>query len=277
MHRKRLVILISVVAILLLAVITALSKERMPGTSGGLKEKEMDAPQVQLLEKTMDAEESSYRVGVTLPGTDFSVIGQILSEKIEQEWETFDSLTREQQLASSKLWGMVGVQTNTWQACEAAIGFAVYNPLESLDWLGKTGYFGMDSINPDMPARHILATAVTSTVDRTLREIHVTAGYNNGSVRITLAAMLASDTGTATTGSVSSGYADYTQYSTTTKTGIPVLVVVTNQSNNTGYYNGEFCDLTAYWVMENVFYSLRVFGEKTDQTEIQRTLDRILQ
>ena len=33
---------------------------------------------------------------------------------------------------------------------------------------------------------------------------------------------------------------------------------------------------TAYWVKDNVFYALRVFGNETDKAEIQATLDKLL-
>ncbi len=233
---------------------------------------------VQVLEKISDTEESSYWVGATLPGTDFSSIGQILADKITQEWNTYDSMTREQQLASSKLWGVVGIQTDTWNECEEAIGFTVYNPLESLNWLNKTGYFGMESTDPGMPAKHVQATAnAAQTTDRKLCEINVTAGYNNGSVRVTLAATLSANTETFTTGSVCNGYATYEQNTVTTESGIPALIVTTNETNNTGYYKVDYFDPTAYWVKDNVFYTLRVFGDETDKAEIQATLDRILE
>ncbi len=242
-----------------------------------------DGPQatystVQVLETISDTQESSYRVGVALAGTDFSSMGQILTDKIAQEWNTFDSMTKEQQLASNKLWGTVGIQTDTWNECEETIGFNVYNPLESLDWLNKTGYFGMESTDPGTPATHVIATAyATQTTDRTISEINITAGYNNDSVRVTLTATFSANAGTLTTGSVCNGYATYEQNTVTTGSGIPALIVTTNETNNTEYYNGDYFDPTAYWVKDNVFYTLRVFGDETDKAEIQATLDRILE
>lgn len=241
-----------------------------------------DGPQVaystvQVLEKISDTEESSYRVGAALPGTDFSTMGQILTDKFTQEWDTYDSMTREQRLASSKLWGVVGIQTDTWKECEEAIGFTVYNPLETLDWLNKTGYFGMEGTNPGTPAKHVQVTANSAhAADRKLGEINVTAGYNTGSVRVTLTAILTADTGTFTTGSVCNGYATYEQNIVTTGSGFPVLIMTTNETNNTGYYDGDYFDPTAYWVKDNVFYILRVFGDEKDKTEIQAILERIL-
>jgi len=54
------------------------------------------------------------------------------------------------------------------------------------------------------------------------------------------------------------------------------LIVITNESNNNDYYNGDYYDPTAYWVKDNVFYTLRVFGDETNKEEIQAMLERIL-
>lgn len=62
-----------------------------------------------------------------------------------------------------------------------------------------------------------------------------------------------------------------------TGSGIPTLVVITNGTNNTGYYSGDYYDPTAYWVKDNVFYTLRVFGDSADKDEIQATLSGILE
>ena len=86
-----------------------------------------------------------------LPTTNLSSVGQPLADKLSQEWDEFDSMTKEQQCTSSKLWGIVDIQTDTWDDCEEAIGFTLYNPLETLDWLSKTGYFGMEHVDSQTP------------------------------------------------------------------------------------------------------------------------------
>lgn len=232
---------------------------------------------VQVRERVSDNEESSYWVDAVLPGTDFSSIGQVLAEMIAQEWDTYDGMTKEQRLVSSNLWGMVGIQTNTWTESEEAIGFAVDNPLEALDWLDKTGYFGMENTDASTPTNHVQVLANTAQgIDRKLSKINVTAGYSKGRVQVTLSATLSANSETYTTGSACSGYATYEENSATTGSGLPVLIVTTNETNNTGYYNGDYFDPTAYWVKDNVFYTLRVFGDEIDKTEIQAVLDRIL-
>ncbi|MBE7064436.1 MAG: hypothetical protein E7384_01300 [Ruminococcaceae bacterium] len=233
---------------------------------------------VQILEKTSDAEESSYVVGVTLPATDFSDIGKILSNKIADEWKIYDGMTEVQRLSSSKLWGCTGVGVNTWNECEKTIGLDVENPLESLDMLNKTGYFGMESAENDTTVKHILISANSAlNSERKLNEINITAGYSIDNIRITLCATLSSKSGMYTSGSTCNGYASYEEMATNTGSGIPVLIVTTDEINNTGYYDSDYFNPTAYWVEDNIFYTLRVFGYETDRDEIQATLERILE
>lgn len=221
--------------------------------------------------------ESSYQVEALLPTTDLSSVGQPLADKLSQEWDEFDSMTKEQQRTSSKLWGVVDIQTDTWDDCEEAIGFTLYNPLETLDWLNKTGYSGMEHTDSQTPTAHVQATANASqTADRKLGEVSVIAGYKDGDVRITLTETVSSSTESFTIGSVYTGYATYEQDTVTTGSGIVVLIMTVNGTNNIGYYDGDYFDSTAYWVKDNVFYALRVFGNETDKTEIQATLDKIL-
>lgn len=232
---------------------------------GGVDGQQSTYGTVQVIEKTSNNDESSYQVGVALSATDFSSIGKRLSDAIAQEWSEYDGMSEIQRITSSKLWGCVAIQTDTWSECEEAIGFTLKNPLESLDWLNKTGCFGMESTDPDTPVKHVQVAADTSgNQDRKPDEISVLAGYCIEDIRITLSATMSSNNGTYTMGSVCDGYATYKEENTTTGSGIPVLIVTTNESNNNGYYDGDYFDPTAYWVEDNVFYTLRVVGDERD-------------
>ena len=247
---------------------------------GGVDQSQVTYSTVMLLEKKTDNEESSYEVGAYLNGTDFSSIGQELATKIEQEWKTYSGMTKWQRITSSHLWGFVSFQKDTWKECKEAIGFEINNPLESLDWLNKTGYFGMESAEPTLPVKHTQVTANAAhspvNVDGKLQEITVTGGYRVDDLRITLNATLCADSGMYQTGSVCNGYATFEKETIATGSGTPVLIVITNEANNNGYYQGDYYDPTAYWVKDNVFYSLRVIGEETEKDKIQSTLERIL-
>lgn len=247
-----------------------------PGSTGKSRPV-TNAADVQIIGMISGEKESSYQVEALLPTTNLSSVGQSLADKLSQEWDEFDSMTKEQQCTSSKLWGVVDIQTDTWDDCEEAIGFTLYNPLETLDWLNKTGYFGMEHVDSQTPTAHVQATANASqTADRKLGEVSVIAGYKNGDVRITLTETVSSSTESFTIGSVYTGYATYEQDTVTTGSGIVVLIMAVNGTNNIGYYNGDYFDSTAYWVKDNVFYALRVFGNETDKAEIQATLDKLL-
>ena len=95
-------------------------------------------------------------------------------------------------------------------------------------------------------------------------------------MRITLTEAVTSSTESYAKVSVYTGFATYEQDTVTTGSGIVVLIMTVNGTNNLGYFKGDYFDSTAYWVKDNVFYALRVFGNETDKAEIQATLDKIL-
>lgn len=261
---------------LVLALIFAGCAEDKTSDLTGTPDGQLTNSRVEVIEKKTDNKESSYRVGTELVGTDLSHLGQTPTEILTQEWNKYDSMTWEERTLSSRIWGIVYFESDTWDECEEGIGVTVNNPLESLSWLNKTGHIGMESANPDRDIKHIQVTVNAANEERKPREISATAGYSTDNARITLTATLAAKTGTYTTGCVYNGYATYEQATATTKSGTSVLIVTTNGSNNNGYYQGDFYDPTAYWVEDNVFYELRVLGDAADKADIQAVLDRIL-
>ena len=274
--KKEIITLSIVCAVLVLVVFLAL----LLGGGDSVDTLEESYGTVRLTEKTSDTIESRYEVSAYLPGTEFSSIGQDLKDKIAQEWETYSGLSEMQRLASSKLWGLVYIQTETWEECEKVIGMDVSNPLESIDWLYKINYFGRFHVL-STPVKHIQITAnSTLTSDRSVSDMSITAGYNtddNGlGIGITLSATLCANAGTHTTGSVTNGYASYDEDTVVTGSGIPVLIVTADEMNNNGYYNGDYFYPTAYWVKNNVFYTLRVVGDEADKDDIKSILERIL-
>lgn len=274
---KKVIITLSIVcAVLVLVVFLAL----LLGGGDNVDVLEESYGTVRLTEKTSSTAESRYEVSAYLHGTDFSSIGQDLKDKIAQEWKTYSGMSELQRLVSSRLWGLVYIQTDTWDECEKVIGIDVSNPLDSIDWLYKINYFGRFTAL-STPVKHIqITTNTTLTSSESVSDMSITAGYNtddNGlGIGITLSATLCANAGTHTTGSVSNGYATYDEDTVVTGSGIPVLIVTTDEMNNNGYYNGDYYDPTAYWVQDNVFYSLRVFGVETEKAEIQSILEKIL-
>ena len=245
----------------------------MPGTyeqTDGDESQEFS--EVRFLEEKTDEEESFYRVEADLPATDFSVISESLSDMIEQEWNRWDNMASEQRLFSSSIPGMVSFGSETWTECEETIGLTVYNPLEGFDWLDKVGYFGMD--NPEIP--HIRTTASSQIDGRKLNDIMIASGYAFEDIRITLTAVISSRGDTYTTGSTYRGMASFDHKTVYSGSGIPVLVVITEGLNNLNYYNGDYYFPIAYWVRDNVFYTLRVTGDKSEEKEIQELFDKII-
>jgi len=280
---KKQVIMISIIcAVLALAVVVALL------FGGDHKENNTDLMErsdgtVQLTAKTSDNVESRYEVSAYLTGTDFSSVSQSMKDKITQEWDTYNDMTDIQRYASSKLWGAVYSQVDSWEECEKEIGVEVPNPLETLGWLNKTGYNGMEDgfassiTQGKTKLKHIqITTHARQTPGNSVDNVHISVGYNVDDVRITLSAVLCADSGIYTTGSATNGYASYKEDTVFTASGIPALIITTNGMNNNGYYNGDYYDPTAYWVKENVFYTLRVIGDEAEKDEIQSILDRIL-
>ena len=230
--------------------------------------------EVRFIEEKNDEEESSYRVETDLLATDFSVISESLSDMIKQEWNRWDNMTSEQRMLSSSIPGMIFFDCETWTECEETIGLTIYNPLEGFDWLEKVGYFGMEV--PDISHVQAMANASSQINGRELNEITITSGYNSEGIRITLMAVVSSRDDIYTIGSRYSGMATYDHKTGFTGSGIPVLVVITDGQNNLGYYNGDYYDPTAYWVRDNVFYTLRVTGDKSEEKEIQELFDKII-
>ncbi len=230
--------------------------------------------EVRFIEEKNDEEESFYRVETDLLATDFSVISESLSDMIKQEWNRWDNMTSEQRMLSSSIPGMIFFDCETWTECEETIGLTIYNPLEGFDWLEKVGYFGMEV--PDISHVQAMANASSQINGRELNEITITSGYNSEGIRITLMAVVSSRDDIYTIGSRYSGMATYDHKTVFTGSGIPVLVVITDGQNNLGYYNGDYYDPTAYWVRDNVFYTLRVTGERSEEKEIQELFDRII-
>jgi len=225
-----------------------------------------------------ESDESRLSLEVSLPGTYFPHPGHVLREKIAADWNRYDQLSQLDQYASSHLWGVVYIDADTWRECENAIGTTVFNPLEDVDWLQKTGYFGAESADPSMPVKHIKATAyATWQTDRQLSRIDIQSGYCSGDVDITLTATVCTQDSIFTTGTVVQGYATFDTAEAVTGSGIPATVVTPDRANNTGYYQDGWCDQIAYWVEGNVLYTLRVTAHQESSADMYETLQKLLE
>lgn len=232
---------------------------------------------VRVAEISSEENESKLTLEVSVQKTDFTKSSKLLTNKIAENWAYYDKMTSFEQMASSLIPGIFDIDTDTWRACEEVIGIKIDNPLENVDWITKTGYFGGESQNADFPVQHIKATVYAPhRTERKLDRISITSGYCRGKIRITLTAMVCADDRTFPIGSITKGYATYAQAETVTASGNSVLVITEDRANNLGYYNGDWYDQEAYWVDGNVFYQLRVVGDKKDDAKVQDILQKLL-
>lgn len=233
---------------------------------------------VKLTEKISDDEESFYSVGAYLHGTDISSVGKVIVDEIEQRQLVYSSMTEEERMLSSRDWGHITVQTDSWDECEKMIGNNVNNPLESVEWLDKTNHFGTPIKDFSSNIKHVKVTVgFSQDNENDISDINITSGYSYGDdIKITLNTTVQCESMLYQTSSFCNGYADYSEKTVSASSGIPVLIVVTDEANNNGYYSRDHYDPVAYWVKDNVFYSLRVFGDENDKTEITKALERIL-
>ncbi len=232
---------------------------------------------VRVAEISSEGNESKLTLEVSVQKTDFTKSDKLLAEKIAANWAYYDKLTSSEQMASSLIPGIFNIDTDTWRACEEVIGVKIDNPLENVEWITKTGYFGGESQNADFPVQHIKATVYAPHgTERKLDRISITSGYCCENIRITLTAMVCVDDRTFTIGSITKGYATYAQAEAVTASGNSVLVITEDRANNLGYYNGDWYDQEAYWVDGNVFYQLRVVGDKKDDAKVQDILQKLL-
>ena len=95
-------------------------------------------------------------------------------------------------------------------------------------------------------------------------------------LRSTLTASVCGKAGPYETGNASHCYTDYEQTTAKISSGQYVLTVTAKEHNNTGYYDDTYYEVKGYWVEDNVFYTLRVFGNAEDRWHIERTFKSIL-
>lgn len=266
-------------AALLLFSLTLLSfigcaKNTLPD-AGGVGEPVPGSSGVQISETVSDKDESSYKVTAKVDATDFSAVGQVLVDEIAREWKTYDGMSEESKFLSSHAWGNIRLEADTWDECEKIIGFSVNNPLESLSMLSKTGYSASVRPHSDMQIKHIEIDAYSASAEKPT-EIIITSVYTYENVQITLTAMLSANAEIHTGRSAGHRYVEYEQKTLSTGSGIPALAVSPAAVNVDGYYNVKYYDSSAYWVKDNVFYTLCLSGAPSDMSEIQATLDKIL-
>lgn len=208
------------------------------------------------------------RVTTYMPRTNFYRISDSLKEKIAADWRLHDSLTPLQQASSSHLFGWITLRHDTWQQCEEDLGVTIPNPIGNISWLEKTDVYG--GIATDPAILHTQLTVRASDPEkRTVERATLEAGYRAEGVRVVISAFVHAEDVLFTTGYGADGKVEFTRRETTTGSGLPVMILTSDQQV-------DYSSLDAWWVVDNVYYSLHLVGEKGQDAHVQAILEKLL-
>ena len=175
-----------------------------------------------------------------------NILGQGIYDALEKEWSAWDAKSEEQKLVSSHLPGICYEQFDTWEDCEAFLGFSVFNPLEDSEF-EKGTYVGMPVNFAD--AEHFYVNFYGPNAEQ-VQWIDVQSGYCDGDVRITVNAQI--------------------QVDTPKENPDEEEPLITEDS-------GElYVATTALLARGPVTYSIRVIGEANCWDEVRETLNKVL-
>ena len=79
------------------------------------------------------------------------MLAQDVYDALQEEWDSYDSLSTEQKMLSSHLPGAFYEDFSDWATCEEFLGMSVPNPLEEAAWLDHGTYVGMPEGFHDAP------------------------------------------------------------------------------------------------------------------------------
>ena len=79
------------------------------------------------------------------------MLAQDIYDALQEEWDSYDSLSTEQKMLSSHLPRAFYEDFSDWTACEEFLGMSVPNPLEETAWLDHGTYVGMPEGFQDAP------------------------------------------------------------------------------------------------------------------------------
>lgn len=186
-------------------------------------------------------------------------------DALQCEWESFDSLTKDQQELSSHLPGTCRQDFDSWAECEEFIGFCIPNPLENISWLEKGTYVGMPAGFLDSPP---VQANWYGTREGYIEYINILSGYRSHGIRVSMDVLLFGDP----------------QNKKSSDEEPPVeWECLTDLKNAEGQLplifidSGErYVSCSAYLVQDYAFYHINVIGKAGKNLEVQKTLDDIL-
>lgn len=196
--------------------------------------------------------------------TDLSGLSQKVKDAVADEWKAYDMLTPVQRSYSSRLFGEVTLRADTWQQTETDLGLKIKNPVMNISWLSPTDVYGGIATSDEIlhTETNIYATDVNT---RSVEQISVSAGYRGEGQRVVLKATVY---GENTIVLSDLGEAEVEEQSYHTGSGITALV--TRDSGE------KYTAANASWMDQNVCYSLRVIGQRGQDTQVSETLQKLL-
>ena len=193
------------------------------------------------------------------------MLAQDVYDALQEEWDSYDSLSPEQKMLSSHLPGAFYEDFSDWAACEEFLGMSVPNPLEEAAWLEHGTYVGMPEGFQGAPN---VQASFYGTREGSVEWLSIQGGYRDGKIRVTLDAMLYSDP--AENQSPDSGWSVELERQSYLAHADESPVLITEDSGE------QYASRTARLAQGHVLYRISVIGEPHLQDQVQETLEHVL-
>lgn len=193
------------------------------------------------------------------------MLAQDVYDALQEEWDSYDSLSPGQKMLSSHLPGAFYEDFSDWVACEEFLGMSIPNPLEEAAWLAHGTYVGMPEGFQDAPNVRV---SLYGTREGHVEWLSVESGYLDGEIRVTLDAMLYSDP--AENKSPDSEWSVELERQSYLANVDDNPVLITEDSGE------QYISRTAYLAHGHVLYRVSVIGNPNLQDHVQETLENVL-
>lgn len=192
-------------------------------------------------------------------------LSQDVYDALQQEWDSWNMLSRESKMLSSHMPGYCKRSFDDWTECEAFLGLSIPNPLEECSWLEKATYAAMPIGFQDAPC---VEASWYGTEDGHVEWILVEAGYRSGQVRVMLCAALYGDPPDAKPSN--SGWLVELERQNYLADMDESPLQITSNSTESHFSN------VAYQAYGNVLYRFNIVGEPDAQTQVESTLKQVI-
>ena len=193
------------------------------------------------------------------------MLAQDIYDALQEEWDSYDSLSTEQKMLSSHLPGAFYEDFSDWATCEEFLGMSVPNPLEEAAWLDHGTYVGMPEGFHDAPNVRV---SLCGTREGHVESLSIQSGYRDGEIRVTLDAMLYGDPAEGI--STDSGWSVELERQSYIANVDDDPVLITEDSGE------QYVSRTAYLAQGYVLYRVSVIGDPNLQDHVQETFENVL-